>query len=392
MTGFDIGEDARPELHAIAKSECIGVWGAFFRTREHMEAPEDHLAAAGTKPVGELEGAAGEGEMDGNADDFGHGVDGRSAVEQVFVPVAETPMWRRGCGEASEGESGCEDVLAEAGIGVFRVEGIDQQGIARLDGCGCDGGEERGLGHGGRKRGSGDGHRELYNTKYIARREGEPLGWLMAKLSRGVGDKVVAVKDGLPILGFATLADWEEWLAKQNSSSAGVWVKFAKARSGVKTISKREAIDGALCHGWIDGQLQPFDERHWLVRFTPRKARSKWSQVNRSRAQELIEAGKMRAGGLAEIERTKQEGRWEEAYASQSKIEVPEDWKAALAASPGAAKLFDQLDSANRYSVLYRITQAKKPETRAARIEKIVAMLERGETFHPRRQAKRSRS
>ena len=196
------------------------------------------------------------------------------------------------------------------------------------------------------------------------------------------------MKQDLLLLAFCTLADWEEWLAKQDSSSAGVWVKFAKAGSGVKTISKQEAIDGALCHGWIDGQLQPFDEHYWLVRFTPRKVRSKWSEINRGRAQELIKAGRMRASGLAEIERAKQDGRWEAAYAPQSRIAVPEDLKIALAAQPRAEKLFGELDSANRYAVLYRVAEAKKPETRAARIAKIVDMLERGETFHPRRKPK----
>ena len=198
-------------------------------------------------------------------------------------------------------------------------------------------------------------------------------------------DAHLEVRTGLPVLAFASAAEWEQWLRKQPRSSKGLWVKLAKKESGIASVSRREAIDGALCHGWIDGQLQPYDEQYWLVRFTPRSAKSKWSKINSTRAQELIELGRMSAAGLAEVERAKSDGRWEVAYPSQSKAEVPEDLQAALDANPKAQRLFSQLDSANRYAILYRLHEARKPETRCERIAKFVAMLARGETLHPRK-------
>ncbi|HEY0130798.1 MAG TPA: YdeI/OmpD-associated family protein, partial [Allosphingosinicella sp.] len=174
----------------------------------------------------------------------------------------------------------------------------------------------------------------------------------------------------------------ERWLEAQPAGCAGLWIKFAKAGSGLASVTKREAIDAALCHGWIDGQLDRYDDRHWLIRFTPRKARSKWSQVNRARATELLEAGRMRPGGLAQIEAAKADGRWEAAYAPASKAEVPADLQAALDRSPAAATFFATLTGANRYAILYRIGAVKKAETRARKIAEFVAMLERGETVH----------
>ena len=142
------------------------------------------------------------------------------------------------------------------------------------------------------------------------------------------------------------------------------------------------AIDGALCHGWIDGQLNPSDENWWLIRFTPRKARSKWSEKNRIRAGELVGAGRVAAAGLAEIEAAKSDGRWDAAYAPQSTVTMPDDLAAALKAEPDARAFFDSLESANRYAILYRVHEAKKPETRAARIAKFVGMCARGERVH----------
>ncbi|WP_428427901.1 YdeI/OmpD-associated family protein [Pararhizobium sp.] len=189
----------------------------------------------------------------------------------------------------------------------------------------------------------------------------------------------------LPVLAFAGAAEWESWLASQPPSANGLWLKFAKKASGVATVSKPDAIDLALCHGWIDGQLKPFDDTYWLIRFTPRRPKSKWSAINCKRAEALIEAGRMRPAGLAEIERAKADGRWEIAYQSQSTITVPADLQQALNENEGAKTLFETLDSANRYAVLYRVHTAKKPDTRAGIIEKLVAMLGRGETIHPRR-------
>jgi uncharacterized protein YdeI (YjbR/CyaY-like superfamily) len=189
-------------------------------------------------------------------------------------------------------------------------------------------------------------------------------------------------RSGLPILAFSDLAALESWLEAQPATCPGLWIKFAKAGSGVASVSKSEAIDAALCNGWIDGQLDKYDDTYWLVRFTPRKARSKWSQVNRTRATELIDAGRMRASGLAQVEAARADGRWDAAYAPASKAEVPADLRAALDESPKAAAFFATLRGANRYAILYRIGAAKKPETRARKIANFIAMLERGEMVH----------
>ncbi|MEA3009567.1 MAG: hypothetical protein QOJ91_1259 [Sphingomonadales bacterium] len=187
---------------------------------------------------------------------------------------------------------------------------------------------------------------------------------------------------GLPILAFVDAGALERWLEAQPEGAPGLWIKLAKAGSGVASVTKAEAIDAALCHGWIDGRLDRYDDRHWLVRFTPRKARSKWSQVNRARATELLDAGRMRPGGLGQVEAAKGDGRWEAAYAPASKAEVPADLQAALDLSPAAAAFFATLTGANRYAILYRIGAVNRPETRARKIAGFVAMLERGETVH----------
>jgi uncharacterized protein YdeI (YjbR/CyaY-like superfamily) len=187
---------------------------------------------------------------------------------------------------------------------------------------------------------------------------------------------------GLPILAFSDLAALERWFEAQPAGSPGLWIKFAKAGSGIASVSKSEAIDAALCHGWIDGQLDKYDDAYWLIRFTPRKARSKWSQVNRARAAELLEAGRMRPPGLVQIEAARADGRWDAAYAPASKAEVPADLQAALDRSPEAAAFFATLSGANRYAILYRIGAVKKAETRARKIASFIAMLERHETVH----------
>jgi len=193
---------------------------------------------------------------------------------------------------------------------------------------------------------------------------------------------VSETRNGLPILAFADPAALDAWLAAQPPESPGLWLKLAKKGSGIAGPSKAEAIDLALCHGWIDGQLNPYDERTWLVRFTPRRAGSAWSQVNRARAEALIAEGRIRPAGLAEVESAKSDGRWAAAYAPQSRAEVPADLQAALDSSPEAAAFFATLTGANRYAILYRIGAVKKAETRARKIAQFVAMLERGETVH----------
>ena len=190
------------------------------------------------------------------------------------------------------------------------------------------------------------------------------------------------IRAGLPILGFADKAGFAAWLAAQPAGAPGLWLKLAKQGSGVASLSKAEAIDAALCHGWIDGQLQPYDDACWLIRFTPRKPRSKWSEKNRTRALELIAEGRMQPGGQAEIAAAQADGRWDAAYASASKAEVPADLQAALDADPTAAAFFATLTGANRYAILYRIGAVKKPETRARKIAQYVAMLARHETLH----------
>jgi uncharacterized protein YdeI (YjbR/CyaY-like superfamily) len=184
-------------------------------------------------------------------------------------------------------------------------------------------------------------------------------------------------------MAFASSRDWEAWLSSQPRNSKGVWLKLAKKNTGIASVSKQEAIDGALCHGWIDGQLDKFDEQSWLIRFTPRSTKSKWSEVNKSSAQNLMQEGRMRAAGVGEFEKAKADGRWEAVYAPQSKATVPEDLQSALDKNPSAKRFFFQLDSANRYAILYRVHNAKKAETRASKIEQFVDMLASGKTIHP---------
>ena len=192
-------------------------------------------------------------------------------------------------------------------------------------------------------------------------------------------------KASLPTLDFPTSEAWETWLGAQPQDASGVWLRLAKRGSGKASVTKAQAIEAAIAHGWIDGQIDRLDDDWFLTRFTPRGPKSNWSAINRTKAEELITAGRMTSRGLTEVEKAKADGRWDQAYPSQSKAEVPADLKAALDAQPQARALFDRLDSANRYAVLYRVHQAKKAETRAAWIERLVAMLARGETIHPRR-------
>lgn len=187
---------------------------------------------------------------------------------------------------------------------------------------------------------------------------------------------------GLPLIAFDGLAAFERWLDAHAASAAGLWLKFARAGSGMPSVSKQDAIDAALCYGWIDGQLDGYDKQHWLIRFTPRTARSKWSQRNRQRAIDLIGAGRMRPAGLAQVEAVKADGRWDAAYAGARDATVPPDLQAALDQHPDAAAFFATLTGANRYAILYRIGAVKKPATRARKIAEFVAMLRRGETLH----------
>jgi uncharacterized protein YdeI (YjbR/CyaY-like superfamily) len=186
-----------------------------------------------------------------------------------------------------------------------------------------------------------------------------------------------------PIVSFASRGEWAAWLAAHHASSKGVWLRIAKKGAGTATVSYAEALEAALCYGWIDGQKGRLDDDFWLQRFTPRKPGSKWSQINRTKAVSLIEAGEMKPAGLREVERAKADGRWEAAYAGQRAATVPEDLRRALDENARARAFFATLNSVNRYAILYRVQEAKRPETRARRIEKFVAMLARHETLHP---------
>lgn len=180
----------------------------------------------------------------------------------------------------------------------------------------------------------------------------------------------------------ADAAAWERWLGANHDASTGAWLMIAKKGAPRPTVSYGDALDEALCWGWIDGQKRPHDERFWLQRFTPRGPRSKWSQRNREKVAELIAQQRIRPPGQVQIDAAKSDGRWEAAYPPQSKATVPDDFAAALEQNPDAKAFFETLTSANRYSFLYRIHDAKRPETRARRIEQYVQMLAEGRTFH----------
>jgi uncharacterized protein YdeI (YjbR/CyaY-like superfamily) len=182
-----------------------------------------------------------------------------------------------------------------------------------------------------------------------------------------------------PTLEFRTPAAWAKWLAVHHGDEAGVWLKFAKKGTGVTTVSYADALEVALCYGWIDTTVKRLDDTYYLQRFTPRRARSKWSKLNREAATRLIEAGSMKPPGLAEVERAKADGRWDAAYDSPSTATVPDDLERGLARNKKAREFFATLTASQRYTILYRIQDAKRPETRARRIAQFVEMLARGE-------------
>jgi uncharacterized protein YdeI (YjbR/CyaY-like superfamily) len=188
--------------------------------------------------------------------------------------------------------------------------------------------------------------------------------------------------DGFPVRLFKSKQDWAAWLEKNHHKSAGLWLRLAKKDSGLRSVSYKEALEVALCYGWIDGQKRPESEHSWLQRFVSRSSRSIWSKINRERARALIANGEMNAAGLEAIQNAKRNGRWEAAYDSPSGAAVPADFQAALDSSQRAAAFFKTLDRANRYAVLWRIQTVKKAETRARKIQQFIDMLERGEKIH----------
>ena len=187
----------------------------------------------------------------------------------------------------------------------------------------------------------------------------------------------------LPTLPFESKKKWADWLAKQHDKSAGVWLKLGKKDSGIPSVTYEEALEVALCYGWIDGQKKGFDDEYWLQKFTPRGPKSIWSKINTEKAERLIASGEMKPAGHKAVELAKQDGRWEAAYSSQKNMSVPEDLQAALDKSKKAKAFFAMLNSANRYAILFRIMTAKKEETRARRIQQFVEMLEKGEKLYP---------
>ena len=186
-----------------------------------------------------------------------------------------------------------------------------------------------------------------------------------------------------PELPFDSAESWDRWLAENHESARGVWAMLAKKASGVPTVTYPEVLDIAISYGWIDGQRKALDDTYFLQKFTPRGPRSKWSKINCDKATRMIESGEMKPAGMREVERAKADGRWDAAYASQRTMSVPEDLQHALDANPAAREFFGTLNSQNRYAVLYRVHDAKRPETRARRIAQFVDMLARGEKLYP---------
>jgi uncharacterized protein YdeI (YjbR/CyaY-like superfamily) len=193
-----------------------------------------------------------------------------------------------------------------------------------------------------------------------------------------------------PILSFTDVVAIEAYMSGEPAQSTGFWLKLSKIGAPEATISKDEAIESALCCGWIDGQLARFDEHHFLIRMTPRRVRSRWSAKNRETAERMAREGRLKANGLEQIERAKTDGRWDAAYQSQGKAEAPSDLLTALARNAKAERFFETLDRANRYAIIYRVCDAKLPETRSRRIAQYVEMLARGQTIHPAKAKKPS--
>ncbi len=186
-----------------------------------------------------------------------------------------------------------------------------------------------------------------------------------------------------PLIPFESKEEFAAWLDEHHDDEEGLWLKVAKKASGIPTVTHAEALELALCHGWIDGQRKALDEQFFIQRFTPRRARSRWSKINRDKAEQLIAEGRMTPAGMREVERAKADGRWDAAYESQRNITVPADLQRELDRDPKAREFFESLDSQNRYAILYRLHDAKRAETRERRLTQFVAMLKEGKKLHP---------
>ena len=196
------------------------------------------------------------------------------------------------------------------------------------------------------------------------------------------GPDAAPVTPELPVKRFASAGAWETWLAKHHASSAGLWIEFGKKGSGVPSVTHAEALESALRYGWIDGQTASVDAKLFRQRFTPRRPRSKWSKINCAAVERLLAEGRLAPAGLREMEAAKADGRWAAAYDSPRTMQVPDDLAKELRKRPAARRFFEQLDSRNRYAILYRLADAKKPETRQRRLEQFVRLLEAEETIH----------
>jgi uncharacterized protein YdeI (YjbR/CyaY-like superfamily) len=193
---------------------------------------------------------------------------------------------------------------------------------------------------------------------------------------------VRTAKDGLPVRRFASRATWQKWLAANHERSPGVWIELAKKDSGLDSVSRADALEVALCYGWIDSQSMTVDQKRYRQRFTPRRPRSKWSKINCAAVERLHAEGRLRPSGIREMEAAKGDGRWEAAYDSPSTITVPPDLEARLAKNARARRAFERLDGQNRYAILFRLHHAKRADTRQRRLDQFVAMLEAGRTLH----------
>jgi uncharacterized protein YdeI (YjbR/CyaY-like superfamily) len=188
--------------------------------------------------------------------------------------------------------------------------------------------------------------------------------------------------DNLPVISFESSAEWEEWLAVNHAQSTGVWIRMFKKATGIASITYAEALDEALCYGWIDGQKNKYDDESWLQRFTPRRASSIWSKINTQHVERLVKAGKMKAAGMKEVEAAKRDGRWQRAYESHKNMSIPEDFLKELEKDAKAGAFFETLNKTNLYAIAFRLQTAKKPETREKRMRAILEMLSKGEKFH----------
>jgi uncharacterized protein YdeI (YjbR/CyaY-like superfamily) len=189
-------------------------------------------------------------------------------------------------------------------------------------------------------------------------------------------------KDDLPIIAFETPAEWKKWLAQNHTQTSGIWLRIFKKGSNAASVTHAEALDEALCYGWIDGQRNKYDDSSFLQKFTPRRRKSIWSKINTRHVERLTKAGKMKPSGHAEVEAAKADGRWQQAYDSHRSMTLPEDFLMELEKNPKAKSFFETLNKTNLYSIAFRLQTAKKPETRQKRMKEILEMLSRGEKFH----------